>query len=154
MINYYYGPKHDTWEPRKHLRPETVNSFLHANGPYEHNWPGARCPLCDLPCKSEWGVKIHMRSCLLRPDTEQNFVGTCAAGKVKQNKLTDAQDEEHKVSCEGNTLKNVYFFKYLGSISTADGIQQQDVKRRVAMEMNRMGQLRHVFNAQIPFHLK
>ena len=33
-----YGPEHDTWDPREHLRPETVNAFLHANGLYdEHN---------------------------------------------------------------------------------------------------------------------
>ena len=149
-----YGPEYDTWEPRKNLRPGMVNDFLRANGLYEHNWPGARCPLCDMPCKSERGVKIHMRSCLLRPDDEQNFAGTCAAAKVKQNKLTAAQDAEPSVKCEDKTLKNIFLFKYLGSIFAADGSQVHDVKRRIAMAMNRMGQLRHVFNADIPLNLK
>ena len=149
-----YGSEDDTWEPRKHLRPEMVNSFLQANGLYEHDWPGSRCPLCDLPCKSEHGVKIHMRHCMLRPNAPQKFTGTCAASKVRQNKLVDAQDEEEKVHCEHSPLKNVFLFKYLGSVFAADGGQQQDVKRRIGMAMTRMGQLRHVFNAEISFKLK
>ena len=149
-----YGPESDTWEPRKNLQSAMVNSFLHANGLYDHNWHGARCPLCDLPCKSEHGVKIHLRSCLLRPDEAQTFHGTCAAAKVRANKLADAQDDEDKVRCVGKTLKNVFLFKYLGSLFAADGSHKPDVKRRIAMAMNRMGQLRHVFNASLPFNLK
>ena len=149
-----YGPEHDTWEPRKNLHPTTVNTFLHANGLYEHSWQGARCPLCDLPCKSERGVKIHLRSCQMRPDEEQNFTGTCAANKVQEIKLSEAQNDEAKVQCGDNILKNVFLFKYLGSIFAADGSQKHDVKRRIAMAMNRMGQLRHVFNAHIPLSLK
>lgn len=133
-----YGPDSDTWEPRKNLRAGMVNDFLHANGLYEHNWPGARCPLCDMPCKSERGVKIHLRSCLLRPEKEQDFTGTCAVAKVKTNKQVDAQSAEEKVYCTNKGLKNVFLFRYLGSIFAADGNQQHDIKRRVGMAMTRM----------------
>ena len=149
-----YGAEHNTWEPRRNISPGVVNAFLHANNLYEHDWPGARCPQCDMPCKSERGVKIHLRSCLQRPDSEQNFTGTCAAAKVKVNKLIAAQDDEETVLCEEKGLKNVFLFKYLGSVFAADGNQQHDIKRRVAMAMARMGQLRHVFNATIPLCLK
>ena len=149
-----YAPEHDTWEPRRNLRPGMVNDFLRANGLYDHNWRGARCPLCDMPCKSEHGVKIHMHSCLLRQEKEQNFTGTCAAGKVKTNKLIEAQKAKEAVCCEGESLENVFHFTYLGSVFSADGCQRHDIKRRVGMATTRMGQLRHVFNANISFRLK
>ena len=103
-----YGSEHDTWEPRRNLHPDLVNEFLHANGLYDHNWRGARCPLCDLPCKSARGVKIHICSCSLRPNAEQNFKGTCVESKVKELKLKDAQEGKDQVRCVGKALKNVF----------------------------------------------
>jgi hypothetical protein len=49
------------------------------------------------------------------------------------------------VKCESKKLKNVYQFKYLGSMFAADGTQMLDVRRRTAMAMRRCGQLRNVF---------
>ena len=40
-----------------------IKEFLLANGLYDHNWAGARCDLCDKPCKSARGVKSHKRFC-------------------------------------------------------------------------------------------
>ena len=54
-----YGPEHDTWEPRNNLPRGLVKDFLIANGLYDFNWPGARCPDCDKPCKNEQGVKVR-----------------------------------------------------------------------------------------------
>ena len=54
----------------------------------------------------------------------------------------------------GKALKNVFHFKYLGSVFAADGSHSYDVKRRVTMAMSRMGQFRHVFNSKIPVNLK
>ena len=45
-------------------------------------------------------------------------------------------------------------FKYLGSIFAADVSTEHDVKRRIAMAMSRMGELRQVFNSDISLALK
>ena len=98
-------------------------------------------------------MKIHARSCWQKPTT-QNFTGTCAANKVKQLHLTDAQEQRKHIKCGEDTLKNVYVFKYLGSLFTADGDQTQDVGRRIGMAISRMGDLRQVFNSGISFRVK
>ena len=75
----------------------------------------------------------------MRPDEEQNFTGTCAANKVQEIKFSEAQNDEAKVQCGNNILKNVFHFKYLGSIFAADGSQKHDVqfvKRRIVMTIN------------------
>ena len=148
-----YGPEDDQWEPRKHIHPDLIKEFLMSNNLYDYNWPGARCPWCDKPCKNARGVKIHMNSCTFKPDKQQ-FAGTCAEKKVKENKIKAAQALKRKISCEGAELRNVYLFKYLGSIFAADGSHEPDVKRRIALAMQRMGALRHVFNSAIPLPLK
>ena len=74
--------------------------------------------------------------------------------KVHQLHLEDAQHAHEHVECEGETLKNVYVFKYLGSMFTADGDQTRDVKRRIGMASTRMGELRHVFNSAIAKKVK
>mgnify|MGYP003326603192 CR=1 FL=1 len=150
-----YGPEHNSWQDRKNIDPELINSFLHANNLYDHSWPGRRCPHCDLPCKNAFGVKVHLRACNYNPtESEQNFKGTCAAKKVHRMKLTEAQKDKRQVECEGKRLENVYIFKYLGSQFAADGDEVHDVKRRVALATSRMGELRNVFNAKISLRVK
>ena len=148
-----YGPEHDQWEPYNHIHPDLIQEYLHANNLYDHEWPGKRCPWCDKPCKSERGVKTHMRWCNFRPDS-QNFAGTCAEKAVKHQKLIAAQKQKPAVMCEGIKLMNTYKFKYLGSIFTADGNEESDIKRRVAIAMERMGALRNVFDSNIHPDLK
>ena len=149
-----YGPEEDSWEPRENVSPSAIKEFLLANGLYDHNWNGARCPHCDKPCKNMHGVKIHLHSCRWKPEPGQNFAGTRAAAKVKLDKLSEAQKSKSKVFCEVSELRNVFKFKYLGSIFAADGDQSHDVQRRIALATSRMGQLRHVFNANIGLRLK
>ena len=148
-----YGDEHDSWQPRNNLPPAVVNEFLIANNLYDFEWPGGRCPHCDRPCKSQHGVKIHARKCWQRPTT-QNFTGTCAEDKVRQLNLEKAQHVRDHLKCEEVTLKNVFIFKYLGSLFAADGDQKQDLKRRIALASSRMGELRHVFNSGIALRTK
>ena len=148
-----YGPEDDLWEPRNNIHPDLINDYLLANNLYDHAWPGSRCPWCDKPCKNVAGVRTHMRWCNFKPDT-QNFTGTCAEKAVKTRKLIAAQRHKQTVLCEGAALKNTYKFKYLGSIFSADGSNEHDVKRRIALATQRMGTLRHVFNSDIPLTLK
>ena len=75
-----------------------------------------------------------------------------------QLKLAEAQHKckrkRIKITIAAKALKNVYKFKYLGSIFTADGDQSVDVKRRIALAMARMGELRQIFNSGIKLALK
>ena len=67
----------DTWEPFGNLPPTMIKEYLLANNQYDHEWTGARCPLCDKKCKNERGVKNHMRFCYhSQHDSQQNFKGT------------------------------------------------------------------------------
>ena len=62
--------------------------------------------------------------------------------------LDDRQKNEDVVLCEGKALKNSYKFKYLGSMFTADGTDEVDIRRRVGMAVSRCGQLRFVLGAE------
>ena len=149
-----YGPEDDTWDPRSNIHPVEINAFLKQNDVYDYQWPGARCPHCDKPCASEHGVKIHARHCQYKPDP-QNFMGTRADLKVRDGKRAEAQQTKPKVNCEGEELKNVWQFKYLGALFAASGEQRQDVDRRIALAMSRCGELRQVFSSDtIPQNLK
>lgn len=149
-----YGTEHDSWEPRDNIYPGVINNYLKTNGLYDYEWPGARCPHCDKPFKSERGVKTHLRFCNYKPAAEQSFTGTCAAKKVREIKISNANKAKPKAKCEDDELKNCYLFKYLGSIFAADGDETYDVRRRIGMAATRIGELRHVFNSGIKFGLK
>ena len=98
---------------------------------------------------------MHMRlHCQMVPDKLQSFKGTKADEKVKEDKLEEQQKQRRAVLCEGATLKNVFRFKYLGSIFSADGDHKYDVRRRIGMAMSRMGQLNQVFSSGISLGLK
>ena len=57
-----YGREHDSWQPRSKIDPDCVTEYLKANGLYNYNWAGVRCPACDLPCKNAHGVQIHLKA--------------------------------------------------------------------------------------------
>ena len=60
-----------------------------------------------------------------------------------------------KVKCCGIELKNNFKFKYLGSMFTADGEQDMDLRRRTGMETARCGQLRSILSSKnIPLATK
>ena len=145
-----YGCEHDCWRPRCDVDPDCVADYLKANGLYDYNWPGVRCPHCYLPCKSERGLKIHLKACRYVDEAQQNFTGTAAERKVRRDKVDEAQKQGPTVECEEKALENVFSFKYLGSYFTADGDHKRDVERRCAMAMNRCGELCAVFGSHIP----
>ena len=124
-----------------------------ANQVYDHSWR-FRCDVCDLPCSSARGIDIH-KARKHKPDKEQNFVGTLAEEKVQVCKLVQQQESRPVIQCEGDDLENVFRFKYLGSVFTADAKQIYDIKTRIVKAFARCGKLRNVFDAQtIPVKLK
>ena len=146
-----YGPEEDTWQSRTSLHPQTVKEFEIKAGKYDASWPH-RCSICDHPCRSQRGVSIHAakahRENDKTADKAQNFVNSKADKAVRIAKWEEQQSERPKVVCEMEELENVFRFKYLGTLFAADGEQSFDIKARIAMAMQRCGQLGHMFNSE------
>ena len=51
---------------------------------------------------------------------EQKFEDTLAAEAVTVCKLVQQQEQRPEILCEGVKLENVFKFKYLGTVFTAD----------------------------------
>ena len=83
-----------------------------------------------------------------KQDKEQSFSGTLAAEKVKVCKLAAQQQHRPVISCSDNQLKNVFKFKYLGTIFSSDAKQNYDVKARIEKAFIRCGKLRNVLDAK------
>ena len=62
--------------------------------------------------------------------------------------MQERQGQEPKILCGVESLKNCYKFKYLGSMFTADGRDDVDIKRRIGMTTSRCGQLRFILGAK------
>ena len=140
-----YSEEYDTWEPRSNIHPELIREYELENEVYAHEWR-FRCDECDLPCSSLRGIAIH-KAHKHKADKQQNFKGTLAEEAVKVCKLVEQQDNRPEIYCDGKKLENVFRFKYLGTIFTADARQKYDLKTRVAKAFTRCGELRNVLDA-------
>ena len=141
-----YSPDFDTWEPRGNLHPSLIKEYEVSNNVYVFSWR-FRCGICDLPCSSERGIKIH-QSRAHKEVKSQNFTGSLADAAVKTCKLVQQQASRPTIFCEGTPLKNVFREKYLGSVFAADADQMHDIKARIAQAVARCGNLRHVLDAR------
>ena len=106
-----------------------------------------RCDVCDHPCSSQHGVKIH-RSKSHKQSKPQEFKHTLADKAVQTEKLTAQQKARPTVHCEGEALKNVFKFKYLGTLFAANGLQCYDIDKRIATAKARCGKLRKIFDSK------
>ena len=140
-----YTHEFDTWEPRSNLHPELIKDYEVTNHAYDFQWR-FRCDQCDLPCSSQRGIKMHQAKAH-KKDKVQNFRGSLADEAVKTCKYVKQQDNRPTISCEGTPIDNVYRFKYLGTIFSADAQQAHDIKARIAQAFARCGKLRHVFDS-------
>ena len=141
-----YTDEYDTWEPRGNIHPELIKDYEVANNAYAHEWR-FRCSICDLPCSSNRGITIH-KARMHKLNKKQNFSGTLSEEPVKVCKLVDQQNNRPEIKCVGEILENVFRFKYLGTIFTADAEQKYDIKTRIARAYTRCGKLRNVFDAR------
>ena len=100
-------------------------------------------------------MKIHVSKIHAKPEKKQVFEGRLVDDAVRTKKLEQQQASRPTVSCEGNPLDNVFKFKYLSTIFTANGLQSYDVRQRIDMTMSRCGQLSSIFDSdQITLKLK
>ena len=136
-----YGRAHGSWVYRYNIDPDCVTEYLKANDMYDYNWSGKHCPHCYLPCKSKFGVFVHLRSCKY---VHQNCTDTLADRKVRRDKVVDVQTLNPTVTYEVVVLDNVFMFSYLDSKFIADGDHSRDVEYRCVMTMSRCGELRAV----------
>ena len=81
-----------------------------------------------------------------RPDRTA-FKGSLADKAVREHKLAAQQELRPKIFCEGEVLENVFKFGYLGNLFAADGLQDYDIRARIAMAMTRCGKLSHMFDS-------
>ena len=115
-----YGERHNRWRPYEDISPDTIKDYLQENGLWDYDW-SHRCPNCDKPAKSATGVKIHQsrsRECKnMWTQRRQNFAGTEAERKAKEQQKEDQQKDRPTILCEGKPLKNCYLFKYFNDFT-------------------------------------
>ena len=141
-----YHSDFDTWEPRGNIHPELIREYELTNGVYDFSWK-FRCSLCDLPCSTERGIKIHCARAH-KEQKKQNFRGTLADEAVRMCKVVEQQSSRPAIMCEGVQISNVFRSKYLGSVFSADADQNLDIKARIAQAFARCGKLKHVLDAR------
>ena len=128
-----------------------------ANGVYDPTWE-FRCDVCDTPCKSRHGVKIHkarVHDAGVWDQDKQIFKHRLADEAVKVAKMTAQQKLRPCIMCEDSPLENVFKFKYLGTIFAADGRQCYDIDTRITTAKSRCGKLRNIFDCpHLPEALK
>ena len=117
--------------------------------------------MCELPMKSERGVKIHLAR-MHKAAKEKQFKGRLAdkAVQTQKDKLAVGilqQQNRTTVFCEGEPLENVFKCIYLGTLFAVDGEQRYDITRGINLAKARCGKLSHIFdhlNLSLSLHLK
>ena len=99
-----------------------------------------RCYTCGNGYDSERGLSTHIR----RMHPRRQWTGSTADRDTRQRKRVMTQKQKPKVFCDGEPLKNVWAFVYLGAKFSADGDTTTDVKARIAQALKTAGKLRHI----------
>ena len=74
---------------------------------------------------------------------------------MRLEKLKLQQRDRPQVFCGDNPLENVFTFKYLGSVLSADGDQLHDIRAKIGIATSRCGKLRHILTDRaLPVKLK
>ena len=69
--------------------------------------------------------------------------------------MKEEQSKRPVMTCMNKKLENLFTFKYLDTVFTADGLQCYDIKKRIVLTMTRCDRLRHTFGSPcITLHLK
>ena len=72
-----YGYQHNQWVLYENVTAAAITEYLRANQLYDYSWR-FRCPVCDKPCRSKQGVKVHRAAKCKRKKQQQGFAGTVA----------------------------------------------------------------------------
>jgi hypothetical protein len=151
-----YAPKDDSWVQWRRMlgAGQAVDTF----------WAGSalnkeaaievagehRCRWCNKQYTGAYAarsIKSHYtRGCDCAPRTR---VGSRAEKVVIQDKIKRAQVDAGDVFVEGQPLKNVAQFKYLGNRFKVDGNRRFAAEVRMGEAKSRFGKLRHIWDSGV-----
>ena len=135
--------------PRTNLHPEAIKDFEVENDKYVKD-RSFMCGICDLPCKSEGGVKIHLVKTHKNDKTinkEQSFQNS-ATDKAGRNKKLVKQKKQSNCPVRENQWKMCSDSSTCGHFSMQTGSRCMTcIKTRITLDMKRCGQLKHIFDS-------
>ena len=102
-----------------------------------------RCPNCNLLCKSQRGLKIHLRWRKCKPVSKH--IGIKTRRDVVRRKTKEDAGKLPKVNIQGKDLKTVTVFRYLGSLIESNGKTDRDVEARLGTARTMFNQLYSIF---------
>ena len=157
-------PDEDSWELEHMLlqdgcKPTIDEYWLRTGGnPAQDFHPDPdgkrRCWVCGWTSKSNDAryLKAHLTRTNHKWSTKRAHL--TAKKDVKRDKLKERQDSLPKVRWGEQEVSNCWLFKYLGSLFTPDGSQEEDVCSRIAQAKTRAGKMRNIWKEEIILQLK
>jgi hypothetical protein len=98
-----FSEEEDSWEPRSGLHPETIKEYEKANGEYAFQWPH-RCNVCDLPCRTKTGIKIH-KAKIHKVEKDQEFADRLMTNQCACRNIQDYRKRDTQYTAKASRLK-------------------------------------------------
>ena len=160
-VEWLGHPGKDSWEPERSLTrqgcEESIKTFWSNTNtnPSEEFVPDPdeiwRCWTCDKGYKSISALKVH----ITRTHAMRRLHGTTADRDARAKQHVEAQVKKCHVVCDGRSIENVWWFKYLGSRFRVDDDQIVDVRARIAVATVTAGKMRSIWTSKsIPVKFK
>ena len=106
----------------------------------------ARYEICAKVFKRAQDLKAHKTRQRHHQQKFTKVTGTATKEALKM-KLKTAQAELPQAFWDDTPAENCWDFVYLGSMFTPDGSHMPDVRRRIAMAIQRHGKMRHIWKS-------
>ena len=156
LVKWKHHPGEDSWESGHLLMQDgcmdSTKEFWLKSGenPAQEFYPdkrGYRCWICAWQSKKAPEKESYLKSYLTRKRHHWNHTRDHLT--EKKDVLKDKLEAQHaalpKVRWDDEEVDNAWQCEYLGSIFQSDGQHLPDIRRRIAMVMQRLGSLRHSY---------